>query len=137
MPFSDVSLKSCLGRQQTFSPPREGKSFCKHLRHIYGICGITKYCNEGAGNGISFPTSVGEVHHELLQFLLMTLATSLLSPEQQSPAWPFSLGHSCVCHRALGCTAHLRAKPVSSGPPEGSISCRCTADRRRHDETEL
>jgi len=52
--------------------PSEGKQkFFKHLRHIYGICGITKYCSEGASNGISFPASMREFHHGLLQLLLL------------------------------------------------------------------
>lgn len=61
---------------------------------------------EGTGNGISFPTSVEEeFHHQLLQFLLITVATSLPSPDGQSPAWCFP-GLIPVCCRDQECTEH-------------------------------
>lgn len=120
------------------SPPREGKSFCKHLRRIYGICGITKYCSEGAGNSISFPTSAGEFHHELLQFLLITLVTFLPSQNtaESSLAFP-SRSFLCLLQgTGMRCASHS-AKPISRGPPEGSVSCRGTGDHRRRDGTKL
>lgn len=124
---------SCWGSSKIPPCRGRGKLLQASWIHLWDLWDHKALC-EGTGNGISFPTSVEEFHHQLLQFLLITVAMSLPSPDGQSPACCFPV-LILVCCRDQECTGH--PKIISCGLPKRGICGRYTGEHSRHDGAKL